>query len=182
MSDQIPDQIGIDDLRRFLLESRLHVPPCDVIPPVDFGAFTGAPEDLLLTVLVLLANAEQQANASQIMLLIYHLLGQVKISFEQQIAEAKADGSFLEAEFAQRAANSVMLAAKAIEPLTMHMVDIVVAMRTSQLYDSGTLGDLTSDQITSRILVSDGLLHSLQLPREAVDDFVSHIHPTDPSS
>jgi hypothetical protein len=182
MSD-IPDAVSSDMLRSLL--DRDDAPLSALLPELNFGRRFGGPCDLQYVVSSLIAKSTNGVNLIQLMMTALHLLIEIESQLKRQHAQmAAGEGGFAElntkerdtlARVADRNHGFIRSSVLALEQTLDTFAPISSQLRIQELLKQGVITQdtrLPIAQLRSILLLSDEILDSLGITREAITAYL----------
>lgn len=192
-SPEIPDSISSEMLST-LLRGRNPLPASEIIPALDFGGELGAPCDLQFSICQLIERSSGGTNIIQMLVAAMHLLTEVESHFERHLSSLAQEDE----PYDQLSGPEQQVLGRLMREHTMflkaslkHLEDVLT--QVGYPYYAQRAQDLIKDRFQqkrvlmrdfrSQLLISDELLHSLGLSRDAVTTYLDQItdHPNDTS-
>jgi hypothetical protein len=186
---EIPDAVSAEALTSLLGQCR-RAPISTVIPALDLGGTLGGACDLQFVITQIIHRSCTGTNLVQMLVAACHLLTEVEGHLGDQLQRLQQQQPPYDQASAaeQRAVDCLLrshrhcaqLALAQLEPLLQALSLSTYRERARQLQDGPLAGQdrLPLEQLRSHLLISDELIASLQLERDAITTYLNH-HATD---
>lgn len=191
MSDSsVPDSVSPEALRSFLNRGA-NLPESELVPELNLGGSMGAPCDLQFVISQVIARSSTGTNIVQMLCAGMHLLTEVESHFEDQLERlALEEEPFEGLSGSEQKSCGVLLRRNLVALRTsLHALEELLSGLTMAFYQArahdlqhGVLQGkrFSLEEFRSHMLISDELLASLQLERQAVTAYLNDSVPSEP--
>lgn len=175
----IPDSISTQQLRQLLQGAQPFLLSSPKLPALDFREERGGLVEITLLLTALIAGANSQPNAAQLVLLVLTLLQQLHRSFEAEIASMETRDPVPDSlESISDVAASFKKAQDALLPAAIQLTELATLLRLDHM--SRSIPDYEQLSLQERealVLVSDEFLADLGLSRADVLPLLRTLFP-----
>lgn len=192
---EIPDSISPERLSR-LLRNRNPLPASDLIPELDFGGDMGAPCDLQFSIAQLIERSNTGTNIIQMLVASMHLLTEVESHLDRHLQQVLIeDEPYADLPARDQKALAALMRSHLLNlRASLHQLEDTLAQvgypyyyaRARDLVKSKfSVEDHNLREFRSHMLISDELLRSLNVDRDAVTQYLDYItenNPTHPTA
>jgi hypothetical protein len=186
----VPDSVSPEALRSFLSRGA-NLPESELVPELNLGGSMGAPCDLQFVISQVIARSSTGTNIVQMLCAGMHLLTEVEAHFEDQLERlALEEDPFEGLSGSEQKSCGVLLRRNLVALRTsLHALEELLSGLTMAFYQArahdlqhGALQDkrFSLEEFRSHMLISDELLASLQLERQAVTAYLNASVPSEP--
>lgn len=179
---EVPDSISAESLHSFLRNCN-PLPVSALIPEVDLGGPKGAPCDLQFCITQLIHKSTDGTNLIQLLTAAMYLLCETEFQFDDQLQRLAAEEPpYDELNGGEQHTMACLLrrhllCARAsmnhLEELIGELTTLFYRGRAHFLLNEVFTAEPSLDDFRSHMLISDGVLRSLDLERDAVTTYIN---------